>query len=81
MKVLQILPALETGGVERGTVEIAKALAKKAKLLILDDFAEARLSNVIETLSQSLRKSLPATTFCQFPILRSSDALPRDRSL
>ena len=26
MKVLQILPALETGGVERGTVEIAKAL-------------------------------------------------------
>ena len=31
MKVLQILPALETGGVERGTVEIAKAL-KEAKI-------------------------------------------------
>ena len=26
MKVLQILPALETGGVERGTIEIARAL-------------------------------------------------------
>ena len=28
MKILQILPALEQGGVERGTVEIAAALAK-----------------------------------------------------
>ena len=28
MKILQILPALEQGGVERGTIEIASALAK-----------------------------------------------------
>ena len=27
MKILQILPALGSGGVERGTVEIARALA------------------------------------------------------
>ena len=26
MKILQILPALEQGGVERGTIEIARAL-------------------------------------------------------
>ena len=26
MKVLQILPALQTGGVERGTIEVARAL-------------------------------------------------------
>ena len=28
MKVVQVLPALELGGVERGTLEIAKALVK-----------------------------------------------------
>ena len=28
MKILQVLPALGQGGVERGTVEIARALAK-----------------------------------------------------
>ena len=28
-KVLQVLPALDVGGVERGTLEIAKALVKK----------------------------------------------------
>ena len=27
MKILQILPALGTGGVERGTIEVAQALA------------------------------------------------------
>ena len=33
MKILQILPALQMGGVERGTIEIARAL-KEAGILL-----------------------------------------------
>ena len=29
MKIMQILPALHAGGVERGTIEIAKALTQQ----------------------------------------------------
>ena len=42
MKILQILPALQMGGVERGTIEIARAL-KEAGIPVLSletDYAD-----------------------------------------
>jgi glycosyltransferase involved in cell wall biosynthesis len=71
--VLQVLPALITGGVERGTVEIAQAIAE-AEATALVASAGGPLVRQIER-AGGIHVTLPLTTKSAFGIWRNAAAL------
>src|SRR3978361_1254781 len=71
--VLQVLPSLVTGGVERGTVEIARAIAE-AEATALVASAGGRLVRQIER-AGGTHITLPLTTKSPFGIWRNAGAL------
>jgi glycosyltransferase involved in cell wall biosynthesis len=71
--VLQVLPSLVTGGVERGTVEIAQAIAE-AEATALVASAGGPLVRQIER-AGGIHVSLPLTTKSPFGIWRNAAAL------
>lgn len=73
--ILQILPALETGGVERGTLEISKALVDKGWTSIVVS-AGGRLVPRLE-LNKGKHITLPVNSKNPFVIWRNSKRLAR----
>ena len=74
LTVLQILPALESGGVEKGTLEVAKALVERGyKSLVIS--AGGQLVNKLEQegsehFSWPIGKKSPLTFFLAFKLRR-----------
>ncbi|WP_428485635.1 glycosyltransferase family 4 protein [Rhodopila sp.] len=71
--VLQVLPSLVTGGVERGTVEIAQALAKAGNTAIVAS-AGGRMVGLIER-AGATHLTLPLATKTPFGIWRNAARL------